>query len=127
MTKHPAIPMCSSAVYIFNDEDVKNMNVTKIPKHKLTIMKHIPRLIREDKENTKKEWITNHPTMMMRKSAVIEVGNYQIGSGPTKYREDWDLIQRVLEKYGEIHNLQQVLGYYRLHDNQTSLNLRKLA
>jgi len=46
---------------------------------------------------------------------ILAIGNYQDN---IKNKEDWDLLQRVLEKYQEIHNLPNILLYYRIHPGQ---------
>lgn len=56
----------------------------------------------------------SHPTMMLRTSAVRNVGMYR----HTK-SEDWDLWSRLID-FGEMTNLKTPLIKYRLHDNQVS-------
>jgi GT2 family glycosyltransferase len=62
-------------------------------------------------------WIVNHPTLCYRKSAIINVGNYDISFKKT---EDFELMLRVLKKYNYIHNMDDILLYYRLHEQQTT-------
>ena len=115
MMSRSELAACSSAIEMFHDTGGPDFP----PKSRFLVKRHVPIL----KRGVKDEWITNHPTMMMRKSAVLNAGNYREGVGAMRYREDWDMIQRILERYGEIHNLPDVLCYYRLHSKQTSLNL----
>jgi glycosyltransferase involved in cell wall biosynthesis len=58
-----------------------------------------------------------HPSVMLRKSAVLKVGGYR-----EKYRdaEDYDLWLR-LSKAGNMANLQENLLKYRLHPGQISI------
>ncbi len=67
---------------------------------------------------SKPHWIMNHPTFCFRKKQIIEAGNYndQIHS----MCEDFELILRVLKKYGKIYNIQEPLLYYRLHEEQVT-------
>ena len=58
----------------------------------------------------------NHPTFCFKKSAIISVGNYN--NSQHSMCEDFDLIIRVMKKYGKIHNLPEVLLLYRIHENQ---------
>lgn len=62
-------------------------------------------------------WFTNHPTVMFRKSKILEVGSYK---KMDKLPEDLELWLRVLEKHKVIHNLQEDLLWYRIHPNQIS-------
>lgn len=57
-----------------------------------------------------------HPSVMYRTAAVQAVGGYREFF---KYAEDYDLWIRLAE-VGELHNLQQPLTYYRIHNNQLS-------
>ena len=60
----------------------------------------------------------NHPTFCMRKSKILEVGNYNSEIHTTC--EDFELILRVLKKFGTIHNMNETLLYYRIHDEQVT-------
>ena len=66
------------------------------------------------------QWLMNHPTFCFKKSAIINVGNYD--SSQHSMCEDFDLIIRVMKKYGKIHNLPEVLLLYRIHDSQLTWN-----
>ena len=70
--------------------------------------------------NKKPHWIMNHPTFCIKKSAILEVGNYD----PSHHSmcEDFDLIVRILKKYNKIYNLPEVLLLYRIHNNQVTHN-----
>ena len=65
-------------------------------------------------------WLMNHPTFCFKKSAIISVGNYN--SSQHSMCEDFDLIIRVMKKYGKIHNLPEVLLLYRIHESQLTWN-----
>ena len=64
-------------------------------------------------------FILNHPTFCFRKKQILEVGNYD---KKLIRNEDFELILRVLKKYGKIYNMQDVLLLYRLHENQVTYN-----
>jgi len=61
-------------------------------------------------------WFLNHPSVCFRRSAVLEVGNYnrEIHS----MIEDFDLWLRILKRFGKIYNIQEVLLNYRIHEKQ---------
>jgi GT2 family glycosyltransferase len=63
----------------------------------------------------------NHPTFCFRKSKILEVGNYN--KNIRDMYEDFELELRVLKKYGVIHNLPQVILYYRDSHNQITKGL----
>lgn len=65
-------------------------------------------------------WISNHPTLCMKKSAVLDVGNYNIENKLPC--EDFELELKLLKKFGKIYNIQENLLYYRLHDDQLTAN-----
>lgn len=57
-----------------------------------------------------------HPTVMMRREAVLNVGGYRDNY---PHAEDYDLWLRILEHY-EIDNLPDALLHYRRHEDQVS-------
>lgn len=61
-----------------------------------------------------------HPTMMLRRDAVLAAGLYRPAC---IYAEDYDLWLRLAER-GEIANLQEPLIRFRLHAQQTSKTKR---
>jgi glycosyltransferase involved in cell wall biosynthesis len=106
MMSRPGLALSSTAIMCFRDQEGGTI-----------VKSHKPVLRREDAES-REEWISNHPTMMMRKSMIMSIGGYR-----ETLAEDWDLIQRVLDRYQEIHNMQEVLLYYRIHSGQVTKNL----
>lgn len=75
----------------------------------------------EEYKINKNHWIMNHPTFCFRKSKILEVGNYN--KNIRDMYEDFELELRVLKKYGVIHNLPQVILYYRDSPNQITKGL----
>jgi Glycosyltransferase like family 2 len=67
----------------------------------------------------------NHPSVMMRRKAVLAVGGYRVEMMPA---EDLDLWLRMGER-GRLANLPDVITRYRLHDSSVSalLQLRQLS
>lgn len=58
----------------------------------------------------------SHPTVIMRKDAVIGVGGYRT---PFVHAEDYDLWLRLMKR-GDLENLPEVLLQYRVHEKQVS-------
>lgn len=74
-------------------------------------------------ENYKKSpshWFVNHPCVCYRKSAVLEVGNYN--EQTHSLYEDFELELKLLKKFGKLYNIQENLLYYRIHGEQITAN-----
>ena len=69
--------------------------------------------------------MTNHPTFCFRLDEVMRVGSYNVNIHSVC--EDFDLVLRVMMAYGGVHNLSDVLLYYRIHDDQITKVLRNDA
>ena len=67
---------------------------------------------------TRSDWFMNHPTMIFRKAAVLEVGNYNADMRNTS--EDYDLELRMLKRYGKLRNMHDTVLYYRIHPDQST-------
>ena len=70
----------------------------------------------QEQRNTSEIWFLNHPTAMLRRSEVLNLGGYP------KYRvaQDLGLWLKVFKAGLKIHNLPTVELHYRLHPNQIS-------
>ena len=112
MKNNPECVICGTDMFCFHDDENQN-NKAKVP---YTSGCHPEYLYWEDyiKEEQKKRWILNHPTVCFRKSAVLEVGNYNTN---IVCFEDLDLYLRLLKKYGCIRNIKEKLLMYRSHTN----------
>ena len=62
----------------------------------------------------------NHPSVMMRRKAVLAVGGYRVEMLPA---EDLDLWLRMGER-GRLANLPEVITRYRLHESSVSVSLQ---
>jgi hypothetical protein len=72
-----------------------------------------PPVIRSVDPDPKPNWFMNHPTLCLKRSAVLAIGNYgEIENG----HEDRDLEIKLLEKYGVVYNIPECLVKYRLRD-----------
>jgi len=62
-------------------------------------------------------WLANHPTLMFRGGKVRRAGGYRI-----EYEgvEDYDMLLRLLDAGHEVHNLPEVVLYYRVHPAQAT-------
>ena len=63
----------------------------------------------------------NHPSVMFRKEAVLQAGNYR----DVKPLEDWDLWTRLALR-GRLANLHEDLVRYRIHPRSVSSSTRNL-
>ena len=100
-----------------NAHYLKEVNNTKVL-HGQTNHKYL--LTWEDYKKSPVHWFINHPCVCYRKSAVLEVGNYNIHTH--SLYEDFELELKLLKKFGKLYNIQENLLYYRLHDNQVTAN-----
>ena len=108
MIDHPEVKICGGQISMFKNKE----EVVSVTKH--------PSLKWEDFKKKPNHWFMNHPAICYRKSAVLEVGNYN--EFFNKKAEDFELELRMLKKYGYVHNMEEVLVNYRLHDKQATHN-----
>jgi hypothetical protein len=96
--------ICGGQINCFNNQS----NSISITSHKsLSLDEYI---------KNPSHWFLNHPTVCYRKKAILEAGNYNINI--SRMAEDFDLWLRMLKKYGYIHNMEEILLNYRLHEDQ---------
>lgn len=108
MVKNPGIQICGGQINMFRDNINNSVGTTN---HSSVSLKNY--------QKKPLHWIVNHPTLCYRKSAVINVGNYNKQFTKT---EDFELMLRLLKHYTYIHNMKDILLHYRLHENQTTHN-----
>ena len=109
MENNPQVQVCGAQVTFFKDTI---NNTTYSTSH--------PSITWEKYKQIKSHWITNHPTLCYRKSAILAVGNYD--KNKSKMTEDFEIALRLLKEYKFIYNFQEPLLYYRIHDNQVTNN-----
>ena len=68
-------------------------------------------------------WFINHPTVMYRRSKILEIGGYK--ESPQYFAEDYDLWLRAMASGMQIHNLPDVLIQYRLHSGNLTRQTEK--
>lgn len=110
MNENPNVMICGSQINCFTGSDVNNV-VSKT---------NHPSLTWEQYKANPSHWFVNHPTLCYRKHAVIEAGNYDVCK--SRMTEDFELALRMLKKYGYVHNLEEPLLNYRLHEDQVTHN-----
>jgi glycosyltransferase involved in cell wall biosynthesis len=110
MHQNPDCVLCGANMMSFSSD--------RISQHKkeISATQHPYKLTWEEYIRQKSPWIMNHPTLCFRKSAILNVGNYN--KNMKLPFEDLDLELRVLKKYGCVYNLPQLLLMYRVHDQQ---------
>lgn len=109
MEKHPNIAICGGQILMFNDKTNKDVSMTN---HK--------NITWDEYKDSPSSWFINHPTVCYRKSKVLSAGNYSVEL--KIMAEDFELMLRMLKKYGKIHNLPDTLLRYRLHPGQVTHN-----
>jgi mannosyltransferase OCH1-like enzyme len=109
MENNPGIAVCGGQVSFFRD----NIN------HLYGDTNH-PSITWDDYTKIKSHWISNHPTLCYRKSAIIAVGNYDVNK--SKMTEDFEITIRLLKHFKFLYNFSDVLLYYRSHENQVTHN-----
>jgi hypothetical protein len=114
MNSHSDCVLCGSNIQMFR------RNANSIEKELLDKTYHAYKITWDEYKTTKSHWIMNHPTLCYKKSAILEVGNYNPEMGSMS--EDLDLELRVLKKYGCVYNIQECLLFYRIHENQATYN-----
>jgi|Laugresbdmm110sn_2_1035109.scaffolds.fasta_scaffold02392_5 mannosyltransferase OCH1-like enzyme len=105
--------LCGSNVQFIKMNEKNEMTIGSATTHPL-------RLTLEEYKLSRSNWFMNHPTFCFRKSAILEVGNYN--DEERKPFEDFELELKILKKYGVIYNLEESLLLYRLHPDQITFN-----
>lgn len=100
MRCHPEITVCGGWMEEFSD-DADGRQVKKMPEHSGEI-----------KTYARKRNPFNHMTVMFRKSAVLDAGNYE----HFPLLEDYHLWSRMLVKGNQMYNLPEVLVFARTNE-----------
>lgn len=93
MEAHPEVHVLGGAIREFNDEGTTDR------------VKYMPQTQEEILNYVKNRNPLNHMTVMFRRSAILEVGNYQ----HFPYLEDYSLWSRMLSKGYQIRNIEDVI------------------
>lgn len=108
MLDNPNVQVCGGQINMFRENIT---NVVSATNHKSIFF--------DEFKKKPIHWLVNHPSLCYRKSAIINVGNYNPNFIKT---EDFELMLRILKQYKYIHNMNDTLLHYRLHENQTTHN-----
>jgi len=122
MNSHPDCVMCGTDIVGFRGNISQAIGVFKT--------NHRPELTWESfKLSVEKgaviDWFLNHPTLCYKKSAVSSVGGYDEEFKHGDVGEDYHLEVRILKKFGKVYNMPEALLYYRLHEKQSTYDLKK--
>ena len=111
MKKNQKCVLCGAQINMFKnvDNEIKSLGETKHKDMDLDTFK-----------TSMSQWFINHPTFCFRKNKIIDIGNYN--DSLHSMCEDYELVLRVLKKYKRINNMDDVLLYYRIHDEQLTHN-----
>ena len=112
MNLHNDCVICgTNALYL---KDINGKKITNGQTNHKEILKW------EEYKKNPSHWFINHPCVCYKKSAILEVGNYNKKSH--SLYEDFELELKLLKKFGKIYNIQENLLYYRLHEEQITSN-----
>lgn len=123
MDANPDAVVCGGQISCFENPDSNDPKIKRIvlntthPRHI-----HWDDYAMNTEMNSRFSWIMNHPTLCFRREAVIHVGNYR--EIDHFKMEDIDLLLRLMKEYKTLHNLPDILLYYRLHDKQLTTPMR---
>ena len=101
MEKTPNCVVCGGQISFFTGNSLN-------PIHRPT---NHPTLTLDQFKSSPRHWMMNHPTLCFKKSKILEVGNYN--KNTKEIYEDFELQLRILKKYGIIHNIPNIILYYR--------------
>ncbi len=116
MKRNPDVMLSGTQVHLFDEKTASILQTTNHP----TVQWNDYKMGRGTNQP---HWLANHPTYCFRRHAVLEVGNYN--TNIHSVCEDFDLILRIMKRYGSIHNLPDALLYYRVHADQITGKLRE--
>lgn len=100
--KHPEVDMIGSSIAEFT-ENIENVQAYRI----------LPSTHEEIVKFSKTRNPFGHPSMLLRKSKVLEAGNFR------SYHlvEDYDMWIRMIKKNAITHNIDEILVYMRISDD----------
>jgi len=115
MEKHPECQIVGTGAQFF--ENVGNNRVQKgTAVHPVIITK-------DEFLRSKPHWFMNHPSVCYRKSAIYSIGKYTDDDPRLKVIHDYEMYLRMLNKYGAVYNIPEVLMMLRLRPRQLTQGL----
>ena len=115
MTNHREAVACGANIRLFYVDDGVRVRVNET--------RHPEKMTWDELYRSRPSWYINHPTLCFRKSAIMRIGGYNETDDRLKVIHDYDLIARILKRYGQVYTLPDVLLLYRLHSNQLTNGL----
>ena len=100
-----------------NSYDVVGSNIELICENSSKIgVKKFPESDRKIRNSIWYKSVMAHPSLIMSKNLLLEVGGYQGG----RYAQDYDLLLRLMrDQKIKFYNIQESLVKYRIHSNQS--------
>lgn len=109
MTEHPEAVICGANIQFFKANDHGEKEFLQETNH--------PSMLTWDEVCTKKPtWFMNHPTFCFRKTPIVSIGGYN--KVKLDVIDDYELLVRILKKYGVVYNLPNILLLHRVHPDQ---------
>jgi GT2 family glycosyltransferase len=108
---HPTCVICGTNMSMFQNDNLKELSQKTL----LKTTDHPAELTWDDFWKTVPVWFMNHPTLCFRKSAVLEVGNYDVEMNGF---EDYELELRLMKRFIKVYNIEYPLVMYRVHKDQ---------
>ena len=93
------------------------------------VTRHPETMTREEFMKSMPEWFMNHPTFCFRREALLSAGNYPEQSLPIfspveNMMDDYEVVLRILKRFGMVQNMKEVLVHYRIHSDQMTFKIR---
>lgn len=124
MVSNPEVVCCGANINMFSNPNSENLLEKKFVKK----TNHPDKMTWNTFYATRPDWFINHPTLCYRKNAVLDIGGYDENDRRLDItHEDYELMARLLKKYGTLYNLPEILLYYRLHPNQLTYGLQSYS
>jgi hypothetical protein len=119
MKENPKAVLCGANMRLFSIDSTNTKRVVNSTSHPYTMSW-------ETLYHSKTPWYMNNPTLCYKKSAILSVGGYRTDDPRILYlSEDYDLLTRVLKKYGSVYCMPDILLMYRLHPGQLTHRLNE--
>jgi mannosyltransferase OCH1-like enzyme len=117
--ENPKVVLCGANMRLFSIDSTNTKRVVNSTSHPYTMSW-------ETLYHSKTPWYMNNPTLCYKKSAILSVGGYRTDDPRILYlSEDYDLLTRVLKKYGSVYCMPDILLMYRLHPGQLTHRLNE--
>ena len=103
LNEHKDVGVCGSYISEFIDDMDNIVAIRKVPSNHDEIVKF-----------SKRRCPTNHPTLICKKTDIIDAGNYNSEiNGPS----DYEIIVRMIQNGTKIHNINKPLLNFRANEN----------